>query len=111
MFLDYLYTLPNTTEGYDQILIDTAVQVPSVVPLMLTFIFFFVFLGGSLRQKDKTGEGDFSMWSVVASISVLIVALILSIPEGLMNGEWMFLVILLNIFCAIWFFLDKAFNS
>ena len=68
IFLE-LYTLPNVTTGADKLLIDTINVVPGFTPMLLFFVFFIVFLGGIARQNAKTGNAEYSMWSVVASLS------------------------------------------
>lgn len=102
-----LYTLPNSTEGLDQILVQTATAVPGLTPLLLVFTFFVVFLGGISRQKAKSGFADYPLWSVVASISMFMIALIMSVVEGLIRLDWLAIVIVITIFSAVWLFLDR----
>jgi uncharacterized membrane protein YoaK (UPF0700 family) len=100
-----LYTLPNGTT-IDSITVQTLTSVNSFTPLLLFFVFFLVLLGGSSRQKARTGNADFPMWSVVASISTLMVALILSTLTGLIQLDYLVIVVVVTIFTGIWFFLD-----
>lgn len=100
-----LYTLPNGTT-IDNIAVQTVTAVPSFTPLLLFFVFFVVLLGGSGRQKARTGNADFPMWSVVASISTLMVALILSTITGLIQLDYLVIVVSVTIFTGVWFFLD-----
>ena len=102
-----LYALPNSTEGLDQILIQTATAVPGLIPLLLVFTYFVVFLGGSHRQLTRSGFADYPMWSVVASISMFMIALIMSVVEGLIRLDWLAIVIVITIFSAVWLFLDR----
>ena len=107
MFLDYLYNLPNSTEGIDQIMIQTIEVFPGFTPLILFFVFFVVFIGGITRQKIRTGTADYAAWSVVASIATLLPALLFSVSSGFIRLDWLVIVVTLNILSAIWFFLDR----
>jgi len=111
IFLDYLYDLPTATTGLDDILIQTATEVSSFTPLLLAFIFFTVLLGGILRQKTRSGTADYPMWSVVASMSTFIIALLLTIYEGLINIDWLVIITVITIFSAVWLFLDRKISE
>lgn len=102
-----LYDLPNATSGIDAIVVQTLTSVPSFTPLLLFFVFFLVFLTGTARQKARTGNADFPQWSVVASISTLMVALILSTITGLIQLDYLVIVVVVTIFSGVWFFLDQ----
>jgi len=108
MLLDYLYALPNATNGTDQILIDTIIEVPSLAPLLLVFIFFLVFLGGSARQKLRIGNADYSMWAVVASLSMFMVSLIMTTITGLLRLDVLVITVAITILSGVWFFLRRA---
>lgn len=107
MFLDYLYSLPNATTGLDDIAVQTATALPEFTPLLMVFVFFVVFLGGISRQKARSGFADYPMWSVVASISVFIIALLLTLVEGLIHIDWLVIITVITIFSGIWLFLDR----
>lgn len=102
-----LYNLPNSTVGADDILVDTISAVPGFAPLLLVFVFFIVFLGGISRQKARNGTADYPMWSVTASLSTFLVALIMSLVEGLIRLDWLIIVTVITIFSGVWLFLDK----
>jgi hypothetical protein len=102
-----LYNISNNTGGMDNILVDTMTSVGSFIPLLLVFTFFVVFLGGIGRQKARTGTADFPMWAVVASISTLLLSLIMTLVEGLIRLEWLSIIIVVTIFSGVWLFLDK----
>ncbi len=102
-----LFTLPNSTTGFDNIFAQTIEQVPIIPPMLLLFVFFVVFLGGISRQKFRTNDADYSMWAVVASIGTLIIALIMSMASGMISLDWLVIVVVLNIFSGVWLFLDK----
>jgi len=78
-----------------------------MTPLILMFVFFTVFLGGITRQKIRTGTADYPVWSVIASLSILVIALLFSVAAGFIRLDWLVIVVSLNILSAIWLFLDK----
>lgn len=106
MILDYLYELPNAT-NLDDILVQTETSVSGFIPFILAFVFFVVFLGGIIRQKNRTGTADYPAWAVVASISIFILALIMSIIEGLIHLDWLIIIVTITILSGVWLFLDK----
>ena len=103
----YLYNLPNATDGIDSIMVQVMSVSPALPALLLLFVFLTVFLGGSIRQSTKTGSADFSAWSVVASVSTLIMALLMSVNASFISLDWLIIVIVLNIGSATWFFLSR----
>lgn len=108
IFLDYLYTLPNSTAGPDAIINQmTTGSFYWITPLLLFFVFLVVFLGGIGRQKLRSGTADYAAWAVIASIATLLPALLFSVSSGFIRLDWLIIVISLNILSAIWFFMDK----
>ena len=104
----YLYDLPNETSGMDAILLQmSSGKLSFVVPMLLFFMFLVVFIGGITRQKTRTGTADYSAWSVIASISTMLVALIFSISAGYIGLDILVLIVGLTIGSGIWFFLDR----
>lgn len=102
-----LYSLPNTTTGLDEILVETASTVPSFTPLLLFFVYFVVFLGGVGLQTRRIGTADYPMWSVVASLSTFMIALLMSVIEGLIRLDWLVIIVVVTIFSGVWLFLDR----
>lgn len=107
IFLDYLYNLPNSTKGIDDIIIETTSAFPQLVSMLLFFVFLIIFIGGITNQKLRTGTADYPVWSLIASISILFLALLFSVSVGFMQLDLLIIVVTLNIFSALWFFLDK----
>lgn len=107
MFLNYLYNLPNSTSGFDAIATETIEVIPNFASYIMVFVFFIVFLGGVMRQKLKTGTADAPLWAVIASISTLLVALVLSVSSGFINLGWLAIVTVITIFSGVWLFLDR----
>ncbi len=107
MIMNNIFTLPNSTSGADNIIIETVAQVNSFSPLLLLFVFMVVFLGGIARQKARTGTADFPMWAVVSSLAMFIIALIMTTITGLINLGTLVIVVVITIFSGLWLFLDK----
>ena len=105
--MPYLYDLPNSTAGMDSILVQTMNISPYLSPMLLLFVFFTVFLGGMARQKLRTGIADAPVWAVIASMSMFLIALIMTMITGLIGLDTLVIVIVLTIFSAVWLFLDK----
>ena len=101
-----LYTLPNST-GMDSILVDTVAAAPSLTPLILVFTYLVVLLGGMGRSKARTGETEFWMWTTVASLCSFMIALIMSMKSGIIQLEWLIIVLVFAIFSGVGLFLNK----
>lgn len=102
-----LYELPNATGGLDNVSVQILNTIPGFTPLFLAFIFFVITLGGSARQKARTGYADFPMWATIGSMATLMVALIMSTTVGLIHLEYLVIVVVITIFSGVWLFLDK----
>lgn len=107
MFMDYLYTFSNSTEGMDTALVETLSGVPVFIPMMLAFVFFVVLIAGYSAQSKRTGNGDLPLWSSIASLSTLMIAMALSLVQGLMSGGTLAIVVTITIASGVWLFLDK----
>lgn len=103
----YLYSLPNATTGMDDILVQEASAVSSLVPLILFFVFLVVFLGGVVRQKAKTGTADYPIWALLGCLSAFFVTLLMSVIQGLVDVFLLGIVIFFTIFAGVWFLLDR----
>lgn len=103
----YLYELPNATTGIDAIASQTLSSFPFITPLLLLFVYMVIFLGGSTRQKIRTGTADYSAWSILGAISIFIIALLFSVSSGFIRLDWLVIVVSITVLSAIWFFLDR----
>jgi len=103
----YLYDLPNATSGIDAVIIQTINVFPFFSPMILMFVFLVVFLGGTTRQKIRSGTADYSAWAIIASVATLLPALLMSVSTGFIRMDWLIIVVALNILSATWFFLDR----
>lgn len=102
-----LYNLPNATNGADSFITQTIAEIPSLVPSLLLFVWFSVFLGGILKQKTRSFNVDYSLWSVIASLGTLMIAFILSTVTGTIRLDILIIVLVITIFSGVWFFLDR----
>jgi len=104
----YLYDLPNATTGIDALILQlTTGSFYWFVPLILLFVWAVVFGGGVSRQRIRTGNADYPAWATLSSIATLLIALLFSVSAGYIRLDWLVIVVVLNIFSAIWLFLDK----
>jgi CHASE2 domain-containing sensor protein len=99
--------MPNLTGGMDSAIVDTMTAVPIFTPMLLVFIFVIVFIGGSTSQKKKTGFADMPMWSTIASVSCLMIALALSLVGGMINLITLVVVVIITILSGAWLLLGE----
>ena len=104
----YLYNQPNLTSGIDDALISMAQNVPALPIGILLFVFFTVLLGGTASQTRRQGYADFPMWALLASVSCLLISLVMTMREGLISLATLGIVVALNILTAFWFFMSKG---
>jgi len=102
-----LYTIPNLTSGIDQAIVGTVTAVPSFIPMLLLFVFSVVWISGVTAQRKRSGYSDIPLWTTISSLSMMIVALPLTLTAGLINLDWLVIVVVITIFSGIWLFLDK----
>jgi len=103
-----LYTIPNGTSGIDTTLIETMESVPSFIPALFFFIFMVIFLGGTSSQRKRTGSSDTPMWATIAGLSVLMVALPLTLTAGLVDTVTLSILVVITIASGFWFFLSRS---
>jgi len=103
-----LYEEINLTSGVDDALVSLAQNVPIFPVMLLVFIFGLVLLGGSSNQKSRTGTADIPFWSVLASLSTLMVSLLMTLKEGMIDIVTLGIVLGITIMCGLWFFLSKV---
>jgi len=103
-----LYNPPNLTEGVDQTLVSLASEVPSFIIGLLLFVWGIVFIGGATSQKRRTGFTDIPLWATLASVSTLLVSLLMTLKNGLINLETLGIVVAITVFSGLWLFLSKG---
>lgn len=103
-----LFDQPNLTGGLDETMVEVVSTINTFIPGLLLFVWFTVFLGGSSSQKLRSGYSDWPQWSLLASISTLLISLMLTLKVGLINLETIGVVVGIAIMSALWFFLSKG---
>jgi len=106
--MTYTYNFPETTNGLDDIITGMATEIPSLPPSLLLFVFFTVFLGGTIAQKKRSGFSDVPMWSTMASISTLLITLAFTLKTGFIDLPILSVVVSITIASGLWLFLDKG---
>ena len=109
--MTYLYNIPNATTGLDDVAVQLVSAVPVFVPMLLTFTFLLVFLGGLISQRKREASADIQQWSVLASLATTMVALLLSTKAGLINLATLGIVIGITILTGVWYFISKGKNE
>ena len=102
-----LYNLTNATTP-DEILIGTATSVPAFPIMILVFTWFFVFLGGSQKQSSRYGYADIPQWGVLASMSTLLLSLIMTTTAGMIGLPILVITVALTILTGVWFFMSRG---
>jgi uncharacterized membrane protein YhdT len=103
-----IYNLPNQTRGMDETLVEVIATVGAFIPGLLLFVFGFILITGLFAQKKRTGYADMPMWLTMASFSTLLVTLILTMKEGLVNLTTLGIVISITLFSGLWLFLSRG---
>jgi len=103
-----LYAQPSLTGGIDETLVEVVTTVNTFIPGLLLFVWGVIFISGISTQKLRTGYSDTPMWAVMASISTLVISLLLSLTSGLINLETLSIVVAINVFAGLWLFLSKG---
>lgn len=106
-----LYTPPNLTGGIDDAILDTAASVPALPIGLLVFTFFTVLVGGSSMQNRRTGYADIPLWSLLASVSILLLSLIMTMKKGLIDGSVLGIVVAITIITGLWYFMSNGRNQ
>lgn len=104
-----IYAQPNLTGGIDSVLIDIASSTHGAFPIgILIFTFFIIVLGGTSSQNRRMGYADYPMWILLASFSILMLSLFMTIKLGLITITTLGIVIALNILSAFWYFMSNG---
>lgn len=106
-----LYDIPNMSSGIDDALVDTVSAVPSFPPLLLLFVFLTVLIGGSISQKRRLGSADVPMWATLSSIITLMISLIMTLEEGMIDPSVVSIVVVITMLSGFWFFFDRNRNE
>jgi hypothetical protein len=106
---DYLYEFPNATlTGGDQFLAQLVAQIPILPVIFLMGLYFIITLSGSLAQSYKRGYVDIALWSLFGLLSVDLVALLMSLGDGLISGLVLGFCLGLTILNGLWLYLTMG---
>lgn len=105
--MTYKYEFPNITSGIDPLLVNTQQNNPTFIPFFLFFVFAVVLMGGAIAQKRRLGYADFPMWTLLASVSCLLVALPMTLIEGLISPLILGVIVTITLISGVWLFLTK----
>ena len=106
-----LYTIPNMTSGMDEALVGISREIPVFTPAFLIFVWGVIWLGGIFAQKRRLGVADVPMWTVIASLGTLMVALPLTIIAGLIDGTTLGILVTITIMSGFWLFWNRNRNE
>jgi membrane protease YdiL (CAAX protease family) len=95
------------TNGIDNFSNSLFTAVPTFIPMLLTFIYLVIFLGGISRQKARTGTSDYAMWSTIAGISTFMTALLMTLGNGIINLTYLVITLVVTIASSAWLFFDR----
>jgi len=103
-----IYNAPNISgNGIDGALSGISQSVSVFVPMLLTFIFFVVFITGYKKQRETTGFADAPLWGTIAGVITSITALLLSMGEGIINLPTLIPTIVITLAFGIWLFSSR----
>ena len=106
-----MYEMPNITSGMDDAVVGMATTVPIFTPMLLIFVFFTVFIGGFISQKKRNGFADVPMWAVIASLSTLLLALPMTMTEGIIDLPTISIVVVVTVLSGFWLFTSRSRNE
>ena len=106
-----IYEMPNITDGFDNAVVGLATTVPPFTPMLLVFVFFTVLLGGITSQKRRNGFADIPMWAVISSMSTLLIALPMTMVDGIIDVTTLSIVVVVTILSGFWLFTSRSRNE
>ena len=80
---------------------------PYIIPLVLLSLFSIVLLSTYFSQKRLTGRGDFFSSFAVAGFFIAIIALVMTLTEGLINNTTLTICIVVSVIGAIFLIISK----
>ncbi len=92
----------------DEMLIGVSTSVPAFPIMLLVFVFFFIFLTGSIKQNRRSGYADMPQWATLASLGTLLMSLAMTIQEGIIAAPILLVVVAITILSAVWFFMSRG---
>jgi hypothetical protein len=104
----YLFEFPNgTIAGGDVLAASLVAEIPAIPGIFLFVVYTIILLSGALGQSFKRGYVDFALWSMFGLLTVDLLALIMSMGEGIISPIVLGVCFGLTILNALWFFLSS----
>ena len=101
------FNFPNATTP-DQALIGLSSALPGLPVMMMVFVWFFVFVSGSIAQNKRQGYSDIPQWAVFASLSTFLMALVMTINQGVILLNHLLITVAMTVLTGVWFFLSRG---
>ncbi len=101
------FSLPNGTTP-DEILASASSSVPAFPIMILVFTWLVIFIRGVTKQSDVSRYADAPQWAVIASMSCLLLSLVMTVKEGFITLEVLLVVVGVTVLSGIWFFLSRG---
>ena len=100
----------NLTTGNtpDEVLIGLATSVSILPVMLLVFTWGMVFFSGVQRQQKRFGYADMPQWATMASLSCVLLSLVMTTSKGLITLETLIVVMSVAILSGVWFFLSRG---
>lgn len=102
-----LYNLTNATNP-DDILVGVSTSVPAFPIMILFFMWFVIFLGGSQKQSQRYGYSDLPQWAVLASMATFLLSLMMTVVGGIISLQTLVVVVAITILTGVWFFMSRG---
>lgn len=103
----HTFEFPNGTTP-DEMLIGVSTSVPAYPIMGLVFVWFFIFLTGSIKQNRRAGYADMPQWATLASLGTLLMSLAMTVTEGIIALPVLLIVVAVTILSAVWFFMSRG---
>ncbi len=101
------FDFPNATTP-DGALIGLSSSIPALPIGILVFSWLMIFLRGTMKQNQRFGYADVPQWATLSSLAVFLLALIMTVVEGIITLPILIITLSLTILTGIWFFLSRG---
>jgi len=101
------FEFPNGTTP-DEVLIGTATIIPALPIMILFFTWMLIFLRGSIMQSKRSGYADMPQWATLASLSCVLLSLVMTTKAGLITLPILLIVTGVTTLSGIWFFMSRG---
>ena len=97
----------NTSEGLHVMLVYVADVVPIFIPLVLFGFFIIIALGTYNSQTRTRGKGDFPASFAVAGFATAVLAIVMSLIDGLIPLPVVTITIVVSVVGLLWLYISK----